>query len=43
MHPLLTLALKDLFLLCRNKTALFWVIVFPLAFGLTYGSIIAGA
>ena len=43
MHPLLTLALKDLFLLCRNKTALFWVIVFPMAFGLTYGSIIAGA
>jgi ABC-2 type transport system permease protein len=43
MHPLLTLALKDLFLLCRNKTALFWVIVFPLAFGLTYGSIIAGS
>ena len=39
---MLTLALKDLFLLGRNKTALFWVIVFPLAFGLTYGSIIAG-
>lgn len=42
MRPLLTLTLKDLFLLCRNKTALFWVIVFPLAFGLTYGAIIAG-
>jgi ABC-2 type transport system permease protein len=39
---MLTLTLKDLFLLWRNKTALFWVIVFPLAFGLTYGAIIAG-
>jgi len=42
MSPMLTLTLKDLFLLWRNKAALFWVIVFPLAFGLTYGSIIAG-
>ena len=42
MRPILTLAWKDLFLLGRNKTALFWVIVFPLAFGLVYGAIIAG-
>jgi ABC-2 type transport system permease protein len=39
---MLTLTLKDLLLLWRNKAALFWVIVFPLGFGLTYGAIIAG-
>jgi ABC-2 type transport system permease protein len=37
---MLTLTLKDLFLLGRDKTALFWVIAFPLAFGLIYGAII---
>ena len=37
MHPMLTLTLKDLLLLWRNKAALFWVIVFPLIFGLFYG------
>jgi ABC-2 type transport system permease protein len=42
MRPVLTLTLKDLFLLRRNKVALFWVIVFPMAFGLIYGAIIAG-
>ena len=42
MRAMLTLTLKDLLLLWRNKTALFWVIVFPLAFGLFYGAIIAG-
>jgi len=35
---MLTLTLKDLLLLGRDKTALFWVIVFPLAFGLIYGA-----
>jgi ABC-2 type transport system permease protein len=39
---MLTLTLKDLFLLWRNKLALFWVIVFPLIFGLFYGALIAG-
>jgi ABC-2 type transport system permease protein len=43
MRPMLTLTLKDLLLLWRNKAALFWVIVFPLAFGLFYGAIISGA
>ncbi len=38
---MLTLTLKDLLLLSRNKTALFWVIAFPLAFGLFYGAIIS--
>lgn len=41
MRPMLTLALKDLLLLWRNKVALFWVIAFPLAFGLFYGAIIS--
>jgi linearmycin/streptolysin S transport system permease protein len=41
MRPMLTLTLKDLLLLWRNKTALFWVIAFPLAFGLFYGAIIS--
>ena len=42
MRPMLTLTLKDLLLLWRNKAALFWVIVFPLIFGLFYGALIAG-
>src|SRR5262245_37796842 len=41
MRPMLTLTLKDLLLLGRNKTALVWVMVFPLAFGLFYGAIIS--
>jgi ABC-2 type transport system permease protein len=41
MRPMLTLTLKDLLLLWRNKFALFWVIAFPLAFGLFYGAIIS--
>jgi hypothetical protein len=41
MRAMLTLTLKDLLLLWRNKAALFWVIAFPLTFGLTYGAIIA--
>lgn len=41
MRPMLTLTLKDLLLLWRNKTALLWVIAFPLAFGLFYGAIIS--
>src|SRR6187397_1266374 len=42
MRPMLTLALKDLLLLWRNNTALFWVIAFPLAFGLFYGALLSG-
>src|SRR4051794_41791833 len=41
MRPMLTLTLKDLLLLGRNKAALFWVIAFPLAFGLFYGAILS--
>ena len=41
MRPMLTLTVKDLLLLWRNKAALFWVIAFPLAFGLFYGAIIS--
>jgi ABC-2 type transport system permease protein len=41
MRPMLTITLKDLFLLWRNKAALFWVIAFPLIFGLFYGAIIS--
>jgi ABC-2 type transport system permease protein len=43
MRPMLTLTLKDLLLLWRNKFALFWVIAFPLAFGLFYGAIISNS
>jgi ABC-2 type transport system permease protein len=39
---MLTLALKDLLLLWRNRATLFWVIVFPLIFGLFYGALISG-
>jgi ABC-2 type transport system permease protein len=39
---MLTLTLKDLLLLWRNKAALIWVIVFPLSFGLFYGVILSG-
>jgi ABC-2 type transport system permease protein len=42
MRPMLTLTLKDLLLLWRSKAALFWVIAFPLAFGLFYGALISG-
>lgn len=42
MRPMLILTLKDLLLLWRNKAALFWVIAFPLAFGLVYGAILSG-
>jgi len=42
MRSMLTLTLKDLVLLWRDKTAVFWVIVFPLAFGLFFGAIMGG-
>jgi ABC-2 type transport system permease protein len=42
MRAMLTLALKDLLLLWRNRATLFWVIVFPLIFGLFYGALISG-
>lgn len=39
MSPALTIAQKDLRLLVRDKGALFWACVFPLAFALLFGSI----
>ena len=42
MGRILTLTLKDLRLLWRDKFSLFWVFVFPLVFGLFFGSIAGG-
>lgn len=42
MGAIVTLALKDLRLLWRNKFGLFWVIVFPLMMALFFGSIFSG-
>lgn len=39
MRRIMTLALKDLLLLWRDKFGLFWVAVFPLAFAAFFGSI----
>lgn len=39
MSPALTIAQKDLRLLVRDKGALFWACVFPLAFALLFGAI----
>lgn len=43
MQAILTLALKDLKLLIRDKLGLFWVIVFPLLMALSFGSIFSGS
>ena len=42
MHSMLTLTAKDLRLLARDKMALFWVLGFPLIFGLFFGVIAGG-
>ena len=42
MSAVWTLALKDLRLLWRDKWGLFWVIGFPIAFALLFGSILGG-
>ena len=42
MRAIVTLALKDLRLLWRNKFGLFWVVVFPLLMALFFGSIFSG-
>lgn len=39
MQAILTLAMKDLRLLVRDKMGLFWVVVFPLLMALFFGSI----
>jgi ABC-2 type transport system permease protein len=42
MNGILTLALKDLRLLARDRASLFWVLGWPLAMGLIFGSIMGG-
>lgn len=42
MGSILSIALKDLLLLWRNKFGLFWVVGFPLAMALFFGSIFSG-
>ncbi len=42
MSTVITLALKDIKLLLRDKAALFWVIAFPLLIALFFGSIFGG-
>jgi ABC-2 type transport system permease protein len=42
LRILATLAGKDLTLLSRDRFALFWVLVFPLFYGLFFGSVFAG-
>jgi ABC-2 type transport system permease protein len=42
MRAILTLALKDLRLLSRDKFGLFWILVFPLVYALFFGSIAGG-
>ena len=42
MRSIMTLALKDLLLLWRDKFGLFWVVVFPLVFAIFFGSIFSG-
>lgn len=41
MKPIITLALKDLKLLWRDKAGMFWVLAFPLIMALFFGSIFA--
>jgi ABC-2 type transport system permease protein len=42
MGPILTLAAKDLLLLWRDKAALFWVFVFPVAVAVLFGVMFGG-
>jgi ABC-2 type transport system permease protein len=42
MYSILTLALKDLRLLCRDWFGLFWIFVFPLLFALLLGAVFGG-
>ncbi|MFZ5981044.1 MAG: ABC transporter permease [Candidatus Zixiibacteriota bacterium] len=43
MSKILTLAIKDLRLLLRDKASLFWVIMFPLLIALFFGTIFSGS
>lgn len=42
MHPILTLALKDLRLLWRDRFGMFWVLAFPILQALFFGAIFRG-
>lgn len=43
MRPILTLALKDIKLILRDKAGLFWIIGFPLLMALFFGAIFGGS
>ena len=43
MRPILTLALKAIKLLLRDKAGLFWIIGFPLLMALLFGAIFGGS
>ena len=43
MSPVITLAMKDLRLLAREKAALFFTLGFPIIFAVFLGTIFAGA
>ena len=43
MGKSLTIALKDLKLLIRDKSAMFWVLIFPLMIAILFGSIFGGS
>jgi len=43
MHRVWTLAMKDLKLLVRDRAALFWVFVWPLIFGIFFGTLMGGS
>src|SRR5262247_652448 len=42
MSRVLTLALKDLKLLTRDRASLFWIFFWPLGFGIFFGSLMGG-
>src|SRR5262245_26904287 len=42
MRTIVTLALKDVRLLVRDRWGLFWILVFPLLFALFFGAVFSG-
>lgn len=43
MHQIVTLGLKDLALLRRDKVGLFWIFIFPLIYGIFFGALTGGS
>lgn len=43
MRTIVTLAMKDLLLLWRDKFGMFWILIFPLIFALFFGAIFSGS